>query len=173
VKSPPPFRRAFAPFVHFGAVARAIHRFKYEDHPELSAPLGRLLSNEAKVFLSGAPGLVCPIPLNVKRYHSRRYDQAALLAKEIAAHTGRDFKPTLLERSRDTPRQVGLSDTAREQNVAGAFAASREAWGGEVLLIDDVFTTGATARVATQALLDQGARRVEVLTLARASRVGS
>ncbi|MFP2931327.1 phosphoribosyltransferase family protein, partial [Pyxidicoccus sp. 3LG] len=69
---------------------------------------------------------------------------------------------------RETQRQVGLSEAERAHNVASAFTASSQAAGREVLLLDDVFTTGATARAAADALRDAGATRVEVLTLARA-----
>jgi len=164
---PPPFLRAFAPFVHGGPLARAIHHFKYEDHPELSRPLGLLLARQAEGFLATAPSLVVPLPLHRGRFLSRRYDQAGLLAAALAQATGRPLSLALC-RTRPTARQVGLEEVARERNVCGAFTATCEVKGQEVLLVDDVLTTGATARAAAGALLEAGARRVEVLTLARA-----
>ncbi|MFP2931362.1 double zinc ribbon domain-containing protein, partial [Pyxidicoccus sp. 3LG] len=82
--SPPPFSRAWAPFAHEGPLARAIHRFKYEDHPELAGPLGALLAGEAQGFLGRAPAYVVALPLHTRRYHARKYDQAQLLAGSLA-----------------------------------------------------------------------------------------
>ncbi len=166
-RSPPSFDRAFAPFVHVGAMARAVHQLKYEDHPELSRPLASLLGDEAKEFLHSAPGVVCAIPLHTARLHERRFDQAALLARELARETGRELRPHLLRRTRETERQVGLSEEDRQANVTGAFLA-QEPVPPALLLIDDVLTTGATARAAAEVLKRAGAKRVEVLTLARA-----
>ncbi|NOK22692.1 ComF family protein [Corallococcus carmarthensis] len=108
------------------------------------------------------------LPLHVRRFRKRKYDQAHLLAGQLAKATGRTAPGGWLERSRETRRQVGLSEAERAGNVAGAFVASRAVKGQEVLLLDDVFTTGSTARAAAVALRDAGAVRVEVLTLARA-----
>ncbi len=163
---PPPFHRAFAPFAHQGPIARAIHQFKYEDHPELATGLAHLLCLEAGAFAS-AGALVCAIPLHDKRFRGRKYDQAQLLAGALAKRTGQRCAAALT-RWRETKRQVGLSEAQREVNLAGAFRASAEIRDQRVLLVDDVFTTGATARAAAAAVLDRGARSVEVLTLARA-----
>ncbi|MBX5483003.1 MAG: ComF family protein [Myxococcaceae bacterium] len=166
---PPPFVRAFAPFTHGGAIARAIHELKYEDHPELARPLGTLLAKEARAFLDALPvrAVVAAIPLHRRRLEQRRYDQAELLAVELAGRTGRRHL-VALERTKATQRQVGLSEAARDANVSGAFAARAEVAGEDVLLVDDVFTTGATARAAAGALKAAGAASVHVLTLARA-----
>ena len=98
----------------------------------------------------------------------RRYDQAALLAAELSQRLGRPLEVEWLTRVRDTRRQVGLSEAEREANVAGAFAAPPQVRGQDVVLVDDVFTSGASAREAAGALRAAGASRVFVLTLARA-----
>ena len=168
VARPPPFVETFAPFAHEGPVARAIHRFKYEDHPELAAPLGSLLRQEASAFLRSGPRYVCALPLHPSRRADRKYDQAELLAGELCRKDADRKRLLLLDRVRQTSRQVGLSDVEREKNVRDAFRAREAARGLDVLLVDDVVTTGATARAAAQALLDAGAKSVRVLALARA-----
>ncbi|TQF16143.1 competence protein F [Myxococcus llanfairpwllgwyngyllgogerychwyrndrobwllllantysiliogogogochensis] len=108
------------------------------------------------------------LPLHTRRYHSRKYDQAQLLAGSLAKCVGRQAPVGWLIRTRETQRQVGLTEAERADNVAEAFTASSDVTGHDVLLLDDVFTTGATARAAAIALHAAGATRVEVLTLARA-----
>jgi ComF family protein len=154
--------------LHHGPIARAIHQFKYEDHPELAPLLAHLLALEAASFLAGAPDLVCAIPLHRKRFHQRRFDQAQLLAGELARRTGRRCVPGALVRHRATERQVGLNESERDLNVAGAFRGQASVRGARLLLVDDVLTTGATARAAARALLGVGALEVQVLALARA-----
>ncbi len=165
---PVAFTLAFAPFVHDGALARAIHRFKYEDKPELAGPLGTLLFARARNFLGGAPAMLVPVPLHPARFRERKYDHATLLAVELARHAGLALGDGALTRVRDTPRQVGLSDEERAHNVSGAFTAAPKVSGQRVLLLDDVLTTGATAHAAAQTLGAAGATEVRVLTLARA-----
>jgi ComF family protein len=162
----PPFARAFSPFVHEGAIARAIHQFKYEDHPELAPGLAELLASRAGDFVPEIR-TVCAIPLHRRRFRLRKYDQAQLLAAAFAKRTGRRMVQALT-RWRATERQVGLTEIRRDLNMAGAFLASRRVKGEQLLLVDDVFTTGATARAASWALIQSGATRVAVLTLARA-----
>ncbi len=163
-----PWTRAFAPFEHEGSVAKAIHRFKYEDRSDLARPLGLLLATAAKDALGLMPGALVPLPLHEGRFRERKFDQAALLARTVAMQAGRPLELDWLRRTRDTPRQVGLSEAAREANVHGAFAASGAVKGHDVVLLDDVLTSGATAREAARALREAGAARVFVLTLARA-----
>jgi ComF family protein len=170
---PPPFARAWAPFAHEGPVSRAIHRFKYEDHPELAEPLGELLAHEARAFLRHAPALLVALPLHARRFRERQYDQTQLLAGSLAKATGLRAPVGLLSRPRETQRQVGLSEAERARNVAEAFLASPTVAGQSLLLIDDVFTTGATTRAAATALLNAGAAHIEVLTIARAYTLGA
>jgi ComF family protein len=163
-----PWERAFAPFEHEGTLAKAIHRFKYEDRSDLSRPLGLLLSATAQAQLASMPGVLVPLPLHEARFRERKFDQAGLLTAVLAQRLGREVRADWLSRTRDTRRQVGLAEAEREANVRGAFAAASAVRGREVVLVDDVLTSGATARAATRALTDAGAARVFVLTLARA-----
>lgn len=166
-----PWERAFAPFEHEGSLARAIHRFKYEDRSDLSRPLGLLLAATAREQLVSMPGVLVPLPLHEARFRERKFDQAGLLAAVLAQRVGRRVEAGWLSRTRDTRRQVGLAEADREANVRGAFGASSAVHGQELVLVDDVLTSGATAREAARALLTAGAARVFVLTLARARSV--
>ncbi|HEY8205890.1 MAG TPA: phosphoribosyltransferase family protein [Myxococcaceae bacterium] len=165
---PPPFEGVCAPFIHEGPVAAAVHRFKYEDRPELADPLGRLIAASVPEGVRGRVTAVAAIPLHRARFRSRQYDQAQLLARKVASALKVPFEPRALQRVRDTARQVGETLAAREANVRGAFVGHGWMKGERVLLVDDVVTTGATARAAAQALLLAGAHRVELAAVARA-----
>lgn len=167
VLRPPAFSRVVAPFAHEGAIARAVHLFKYEDRPELALPLAKRVWRDVADALAGGPDTVTAIPLHATRFRERKYDQAHLLAVELGRLGGLRYLPNALLRTRATARQVGLVESAREENVRGAFRADgvRDL---RVLLVDDVFTTGATARAAADALLEAGAEEVWVLAVARA-----
>jgi predicted amidophosphoribosyltransferase len=114
--------------------------------------------------------LLVPVPLHWMRLLSRRFNQSAELARNIGLVSGRTYAPLLLERGRRTRQQVGLSASQRTLNVQGAFrvpAAARPlVTGRRVLLIDDVYTSGATAKACTRALKRAGAAGVDVLTFA-------
>jgi ComF family protein len=165
---PPPFTRAHAPFIHGGALARAIHAFKYEDHPELAGGLAGLWTRHVGDFFRDPPDRLVALPLHRSRFRRRKYDQAQLLAAALAGELQRPLLERGLARTRNTLRQVGLSHEEREANVDSAFLASNSVQGQRILLVDDVLTTGASARSASHALLKAGAREVQVLTLARA-----
>jgi len=160
---PPRFAFATAAYLHGGALAEAIHRLKYERREDLGLALG-VLFEACPVPKSD---LLVPIPLHPRRLRQRGYDQARLLADGAARRFGIPVAP-LLRRVRETGQQVGRDRTARERSVRGAFAATGNLAGLRACLIDDVLTTGATASAAAAALLEAGAARVEVRTLARA-----
>jgi ComF family protein len=166
--APPPFVRAWAPFEHEGAMAHAIHRFKYEERSDLSRPLAALLARHGGHLSTKLPGTLVPVPLHRTRFRQRGFDQAALLAHALGRLWRRPVALEWLDRVRPTLQQVGLAEDLRERNVAGAFTAPEIM--GPVVLVDDVMTTGATAREATRALLAAGATEVRVVTLARARR---
>ena len=160
---PPRFAFATAAYLHGGALAEAIHRFKYERREDLGAALG-VLFEACPVPRSD---LLVPIPLHPRRLRQRGYDQARLLADSAAKRFGIPVAP-LLRRVLETGQQVGRDRAARERSVRGAFAPAGSVLGLRACLIDDVLTTGATASAAASALLEAGAARVEVRTLARA-----
>ena len=114
---------------------------------------------------------IAPVPLHRWRPWPRRFNQAAALAWWTAERAGRPCDPFLLSRVRPTRQQVGLTRAQRRENLQGVFRVPEEARprlsGRRVMLVDDVFTTGATANAASRALLRGGAASVDVLCFAQ------
>jgi ComF family protein len=112
---------------------------------------------------------VVPVPLSRRRWRERGFNQAERIAKVVGRHAGLRVHTRLLVKKRDSPPQAGLTAASRRRNVTGSYRASIPAAleGRELLLVDDVLTTGATADAAAKALLRAGASAVDVLTLAR------
>jgi ComF family protein len=154
-------------FEYGGPLARAIVRFKHGDTPALGRRLTRLALDVAR---PPAAELVVPVPLYRSRMRRRGFNQANVIAREVAHRCGGRLVCSSLVRLRDTPSQGILDPARRRRNVDGAFsvARSRHPFAGRgVLLVDDVWTTGATARACARTLLAAGCRRVEAFTLAR------
>jgi ComF family protein len=148
-----------------GPMADAIHALKYGARPDAASPLGRWLAGRVEV----PPGArVVWVPLASRRRIGRGYDQAMLLAGAFARAAGLELLRGAIRRVRETPPQVGRDRAARVRNVDGAFAATRDVAGLDVVLVDDVVTTGATAAAASRALREAGARNVTVVALALA-----
>lgn len=147
---------ANAPFLYGGALARAIHRFKYEDATHLARPLGELLRHARVPVVR--PTVVVPVPLHPRRLAHRGFNQAALLGAAIADAWTLPMDVSALARVRDTSRQAELERAARLTNVDGAFRATRSMAGHHVLLVDDVATTGATLRACAASLEGAGAK---------------
>jgi ComF family protein len=159
----------------------AIHALKYNRLHPAARGLGRMLAEAIAQLAQEAPAemLVVPVPLHRKRQADRGFNQARMLARhalEFLAKSHPQWRLTLasttLLRQRATETQAGLTSRARRINVRGAFLVPdpQAVTGKQILLIDDIFTTGATARSASQALLRAGAHSVWVATLARARR---
>ncbi len=151
-----------------GALRHAMHWLKYRRRTALAVPLGGLMAEYWEQHPMPADVLV-PVPLHADRLRTRGYNQAALLAREMARRLGLAVEEQTLLRCRSTSSQVKLDARQRKQNVHGAFVCSGDGLAGKrVLLIDDVCTTGATLEACTIALRAGGARQVQALTLARA-----
>lgn len=148
-----------------------IHQLKYGGNPGLAQFIGEQMScalARQKELLSDIDVLV-PVPLHETRLQERGYNQALLLAKEISARTGLALTPEAIVRTRVTETLVHSTRTERFNAIHSAFQACPEqVEGRRILLIDDVFTTGATAMACAIALLEAGAQDVSVLTACRA-----
>lgn len=176
IASPPPYEMARAAVLYDDIARKLVARLKYEDRPDLAPVLARWMVRAAKDaeadFLSDNP-IVVPVPLHRWRLLRRRYNQAALLARDVSNQLQLAFEPMALDRIRKTDQQVGLTRSERANNVRGAFRATPSGAmnmsGRTVLLIDDVLTTGATLEAATRASLRAGASHVRVLTFALVS----
>lgn len=134
----------------------------------LASPLGALLADCYRMHAMPI-SMVMPVPLHPARVRRRGYNQALLLAREMARRVDLPLHEKALIRHRDTPSQVGLSRSERRQNVHDAFTCTTtDVAGGHILLVDDVLTTGATLEACAAALLGAGAATVWAITLARA-----
>jgi ComF family protein len=152
-----------------GTLREAIHALKYKNMRSLAPFLGQMLVETYEAEALPADVLV-PVPLHRRRLRERGYNQSSLLAKYVGQVTGLPVSTTSLRRVRYTISQTQLNAEERVHNVSGAFLCSREDVGDrQVLLIDDVCTTGATLEACSVALYDGGARSVWALTVARAS----
>ncbi len=151
----------FAWGVYGGTLKRAIAALKYENQPQLARPLGHWLAEAwLNSQLASTQLIVVPIPLHPKKQKQRGFNQAALLAESFCEITGLKLQHKGLERTLETTAQFGLSVSEREKNLAMAFQVGsefrRHRPKHSVLLLDDIYTTGATAHSAAQTLQQQG-----------------
>jgi ComF family protein len=172
----PPFARAVAYGSFDGGLRELIHLLKYALVLPAANVLGRMLAEataDLDFNLASGPVLVVPVPLHRKRLRQREFNHAELIARaaiKIAAAPDRfSVSSSVLERKRETSSQTGLTSSQRRENVRGAFAVSRPdiLKGREVLVVDDVYTTGATVSECARVLRRGGASRVWVATVAR------
>ena len=147
-----------------GSARKAVHHLKYDGWWRVAQAMA--VEMRALEPLTGDVSLI-PIPLSSRRQRRRGYNQSERLVRALGDCTGVAVRTDVLSRTRETPTQTRLAPEARAANVAGAFAAARVPRGGCVL-VDDVFTTGATLVAAADALVAAGAERVYAVTFARA-----
>lgn len=180
IAHPPAFARARAAVCYDDVAGAMIHAFKYHDRTDLAPLMARWMVHAGAELLAEADLLV-PVPLHWQRGFARRYNQSAMLARQIARlHAQTDptaprsvlpVEHDLICRVRATPHQVGLNRDERARNVQGAFevptAARAHVAGRRIVLIDDVLTSGATIDSCARALLRARAARVDALTFAR------
>lgn len=165
---PPPWGRARAVLCYDDASKPLLLRFKHADRLEAAPAFGRWMARVGADLLAEAD-LIIPVPLHRWRLLARRYNQAALLALAVGREAGRPVAADGLFRSRRTPPQGHFSREERRKNVKGAFALrpGLDVIGKNVVLIDDVLTTGATVGECARLLRKNGAAAVDVLILGR------
>lgn len=149
-----------------GKVREAIVHFKFHNEPWRVRGFAEMIKAHAPIEADA----VVPVPLHPKRRRERGYNQSLLLAQVVAEAWQLPLMPALLERTVNTPHQTGLTQTARKQNVAQAFAVPTRALaavrGKRILLVDDVITTGSTLCACASALHKVGAKEIYSVTLA-------
>ena len=148
---------------------QVVQKFKYGRKVSLGKPLGWLMAQGCEEFLSECHlDLIIPVPLHPKRLRWRGFNQSLLLARQVSRKYHVPVDPFVLYRHRETPPQTQLNEDDRRKNVRGAFATYTEKSlkGKNVLLVDDVYTSGATVNECSRVLRHEGAREVWVLTLA-------
>jgi ComF family protein len=154
-----------------GALREAIHRWKYEGKIHITPFLGDWMAEELyRYWDSDLFDFLISVPLHIKRLRERGFNQALLLVKELNRRTGIPYRNNLLKKQRPTIPQVNLSGREREREVRGSFYLIEKevVEGKSILLVDDVYTTGATVNECSKVLLAGGAKQVDVLTLAHA-----
>ncbi len=180
--APPAFVRAIGYGVYENELRGLIHLFKYSGITPLAQPLGKRLAQTVASAQDLPPALVVvPVPLHSSKRRERGFNHASLIARSLTRELRRlsperqwVFASGALARIRWTESQASLTPRQRRQNLRGAFGVPHPSRirGKHVLLVDDIYTTGATARATSTALLAGGAASVWVATVARAQREG-
>ena len=167
--NPPNYDRARAVAHYTGAMRQLIHTFKYADQHAPRQLFKRWLQLAGNELFKDCEFII-PVPLSRQKLRARRYNQAAILAKDLAPDVGLKFEPQILRRRKNTLSQVGLTRDQRRRNLQGAFEVHQSKTaaidGRSILLIDDVITTGTTVDTCARVLKHAGAARVDILSLA-------
>ncbi|GGY75730.1 amidophosphoribosyltransferase [Marinobacter zhanjiangensis] len=170
IRQPPAFTRAFIPWCYQFPVDRMIGHYKYRGQRHFVRPLladfGALVHQAIEQDPNPQPQLLIPAPMHRKRQRKRGFNQAADIAETLSLATGIPWSSELLRRTRATAAQSGLDRRQRLSNLKGIFEVTGEV-PAHVALVDDVVTTGATARTLAALLRQHGAQTVEIWALAR------
>lgn len=175
ITDPPSYDSVRSAFFYEGAARRIVHSMKYRGMTRLATFMGEATAGKFEAHGSSCLKVVIPVPLHAGKLRQRGYNQAALIAESISlaskgsAHEPLEFHLDILERTVNTRTQAGLHRKERKANVKNAFRvkAPEKVMGRHVILVDDVFTTGATVSECAKVLKLAGAFRVSVYTFAR------
>lgn len=170
IANPVPFDQARAAVAYEGVAQRLVQGLKFNDRTDLAPWMARWMMRVG-AELAAESDLIVPVPLHRRRFLIRRFNQSAELARAFSKLTEVAYQPGAISRIKITRQQVGLGTREREANVRGAFKVPDDAdilvRGNRVLIIDDVYTTGATVSAVARSLKRSGATAVNVLTFAR------
>jgi len=179
----PVYQGVFAAGLYTGSLKQAIQRFKYKAGVDLDRCLIQLLIPQLDTLPLDGQNLLVPVPLHPLGLRKRGYNQSLLLAKNLLSalrlrqkaaklKRGLDLRlePGILRRTKDGQHQQGLGARQRALNLRDTIVATRQLQGENLILVDDVMTTGATVSACARALLDAGAARVLVVVIARTPR---
>lgn len=167
----PYFTRARAVAVFEDVIMNTIHKFKYNRSISTGSGLSSFMADFSfPDFNFSEYSLIVPVPLHIKKLRERGFNQSLVLARGIGKKYCLPVNFSLLKRSKFTLTQTGLNKAEREKNIKGAFVVpdKNKVAGESIILIDDVYTTGATINECTKVLLRAGAQKTAVLTLAHA-----
>lgn len=175
----PAFEKAVAYGAYVGGMRELIHLLKYERIRPAASVLGRMLAEAVETLSLTGEITVVPVPLHASKLSQRGFNQSELIARAALPHLHKEeratfaLEPVAMKRRRETPSQVGMTRDQRAENLRGAFSVALPTLvrDRQVLLVDDVLTTGATVSECTRVLRRAGAKRVWVATVARAVRV--
>jgi ComF family protein len=163
LKTRPPFSKVLYYGVYEGVLKEAIHLLKFNGVKRLSKPLGLMLS---ELQIPNADRIV-PVPLNHKNLKQREFNQTASISRHLSKELKIPLMLNALKKTKDTLPQTDVTGKERLKNVKNAFKVSSMVEGLNLLLVDDVITTGATVRECAKALIKAGAKSVTVVALAR------
>ena len=164
--SPPPFKIARAPFLYAPPISGLIANLKFDNAKYAAKPLAQFLIDEYTLN-NYSCDVIIPVPLSPSRQKTRKYNQATLLANVLSNHFGLPVLESVISRSRHTAPQASLAWRARQENMINAFTLlDKSIKGKNVLVIDDVYTTGATIKSLCRELQKAKPKNIYILTLA-------
>jgi ComF family protein len=167
LRDPPPFASSFVPFRYTYPLDHLVQGLKFRSELACGRALGQLFAVSLLARGAPLPEAIIPVPLALRRYRQRGYNQAIELALSIRRVTGLAVRSEVAIRQRETAEQAGLDRKARRCNVTGAFAIVTPLRERHIAILDDVVTTGSTARELAAVLRQAGAERIEVWAVAR------
>jgi len=167
-RRPPTLDAVWTPFVYAWPLSHLLLAYKGGGRPQLSRPIGFLLTDHLPRTATDGVDRVIPVPLHDRRLVQRGFNQSEELARALCRQRGLHLDTQSIARVIATPSQQGLNRRARRANLRGAFAAATDLSGQRVLLLDDVMTTGTTLNELARAVRRAGAARVTAVALARA-----
>jgi ComF family protein len=169
LQNPPKFSAVHAVGRYQGNIRQAVRDLKYQNRLMLAKPLGEWLADTLpNIPAADTPQCIVPVPLHRVRLQSGHFNQAVEIARPLSRHLDIPLFVNLLQRTRKTPSQQGLSTAERRRNVKGVFAQDKPLPAKRVLLVDDIMTTGATVRECCRVFRQGGAVRIDVAIVGRA-----